>query len=413
MKECDKMYRFTSNLEKKEYDDFVKNYSMANFMQEYNWSNIKSNWSNFHCGLYKDDKLIGVCLVLVKRIVKNIKFFYIPRGYLIDFTNYEDLKEMTYNIKKLAKDNKAYMVKLDPNFCISDNSFKDEDIEHNYSKNYNIKNNNLIKLGYKNTGVHKEINKNFQPQYNIFAPTVDSENNILTEEEILKTYKSKFKYYLGNFHKKRGITFNITNEAEYLDTFLTLLEETEKKQKINLRNKEYFEKILDNYKNRAYMFFANINLEEYLKFLIENNGKEEEINKTKLLIEEKGINIPLSTGLLLLPANTKGIRTSEYLYAGNSSELTKLHASAGLVFEMIKFSSKNKCHYCNLGGVDGNLNDHLTAFKQGFNGRIMEFTGEYDLPISLIYFPIKYFYPLLLKIYKKILKRKKISYSKN
>ena len=396
------MYKFTSNLDKKEYNKFVSNYSMASFMQEYNWANIKDNWGHYHCGLYRDDKLVGVCLILIKKIIKNLNMFYIPRGYLIDFNNYEDLKEMTNNIKKLAKNNNAYMVKIDPNFCISDESFKNEEVEHNYSEDYEIKNNNLIKLGFKNTGLHKEFSKNLQPQFNVFAPICDKNSNILTEENILKTYKSKFKYYLGTFHKKRGVFFEISNNEKDLDKFIELLRMTEKKQNINLRSKEYFKKILDNFKDRVYLFFGNIDLNRYLNFLNENNGKEEEIKEVKLLIKEHGNIMTLSTGLLLLPNNKKGIRTSEYLYAGNSTLLNKLNISAGLVFEMIKFSMDNNCHYCNLGGVDGNLNDHLTIFKQKFNGRIMIFSGEYDLPTSIIYYPIKLFYPLLLKIYRKI-----------
>ena len=396
------MYKFTSNLNKEEYDNFVLNYSMSSFMQEYNWANIKDNWKHFHCGLYKDNKLIGVCLVLVKHIIGNINMFYIPRGYLIDFKNYNDLKEMTENIKKLAKENNAYMLKIDPNFCINEESSKLEEIEHNYSKDYEIKNNNLTKLGYKNTGIHKEFTKNLQPQYNMFAPICNKNSVILSEEEILKTYKSKFKYYLGNFHKKRGITFEISDNLNDLDKFIKLLRLTEKKQNINLRNKDYFVKILNNFKDRAYMFFGKIDLNKYLEFLNTNNGKEEEIEEVKNLIKENGNTMTLSTGLLLLPGNKDGIRTSEYLYAGNSSLLNKLNISAGLVFEMIKFSMNNNCHYCNLGGIDGNLNDHLTIFKQKFNGRIMLFSGEYDLPTSLIYYPIKLLYPILLKIYRKI-----------
>ena len=396
------MYTFTNNLSKEEYDKFVLNYSMSSFMQEYNWANIKDNWDHFHCGLYKNNKLVGVCLILIKKIIKNIHMFYIPRGYLINFNNFEDLKEMTKNIKDLAKKNNAYMVKIDPNFCIKETSFKGEDVENNYSKDFELKNSNLIKLGYKNTGINKEFTKNLQPQYNVFAPICNKDSMILKEEEILKTYKSKFKYYLGDFHSKRGVSFEISNNRKDLDKFITLLRLTEKKQNINLRNKEYFEKILRNFKNRAYMFFGNIDLSIYLNFLIENNGKEEEIKEVKDLIKENGNTITLSTGLLLLPANKKGIRTSEYLYAGNNFLLNKLNVSAGLVFEMIKFSMKNDCHYCNLGGIDGNLNDHLTVFKQKFNGRIMIFCGEYDLPTSLIYYPIKLFYPILLKIYRKI-----------
>ena len=56
----------------------------------------------------------------------------------------------------------------------------------------------------------------------------------------------------------------------------------------------------------------------------------------KNLINENGSTLTLSTGLLLLPSNNDGIKTSEYLYAGNSNLLNKLNISAGLVFEMIK-----------------------------------------------------------------------------
>lgn len=395
------MYTFTSNLEKNEYDKFVENYPMASFMQEYEWANIKDNWGNFHCGLYKDDKLVAVCMILVKTVFKNIKLFYIPRGYLIDFNNLDDLKEMTNQIKFLAKQNHAYVVKIDPNFCISDNSFKNEEVEHNYSKDYEIKHNNLIKLGYKHTGINKDLHTNLQPQYNVFAPMCDINSNILTSDEVLKTY-GRIKSYCGNYHTKRGISFEITNDINRVDDLVELLKQTEKKQNINLRNKDYFVRIMENFKDSAYLVFGYIDLTKYLNFLKENGGKEEAIEEANNLIKEYGNTMTLSTALILLPKNKIGIRTSEYLYAGNSLHLTNLHVSVGLVFEIIKFSIENNCHYCNLGGVDGNLNDRLTTFKQRFNGRIMEFTGEYDLPTSWIYYPIKIFYPLLKKLYKLI-----------
>lgn len=61
------MYTFTSDLNKTEYDNFVSNYSMSSLTQTYNWANIKDNWGHFHCGLYKDNTLVGVCLILVKK----------------------------------------------------------------------------------------------------------------------------------------------------------------------------------------------------------------------------------------------------------------------------------------------------------------------------------------------------------
>lgn len=395
------MYTFTENLNKKEYDKFVENYSMASFMQEYGWSSVKDAWGNFHCGLYKDKKLVAVCTILVKRIFRNIKLFYIPRGYLIDFENKEDLAAMTKYIKELAKKHKAYTIKLDPNFCITDNSFKDEEVEHNYSNNHKIKHNNLLKLGYKHRGIVKDFYKNFQPQYNVMAPLCDKNSKILTGEEVLKTY-GRIRSYCGNYHVKRGVSFEITDDINRVDDLVTILKQTEQKQNIILRSKEYFVKILNNFKNEAYLVFGNIDLEKYLNFLKETEGKQDAIDEVNELMKEHGNTMILSAAIILLPKNKKGIRTSEYLYAGNSLSLTNLHVSVGLVYEIIKFSIENGCHYCNLGGVTGHLNDRLTTFKSRFNGRVMEFTGEYDLPASWLYYPIKLFYPILLKIYKKI-----------
>lgn len=393
------MYRFTSELPKEEYDNFILNYSMAPLTQTYNWANIKSNWRHFHCGLYKDDTLVGVCLILVKKMIKGLNMFFVPRGYLIDFTNYEDLEEMTKNIKELAKKTRAYVVKIDPNFCKRQYSFKGDEINTNYDKDYQVKHNNLLKLGYKSLGPQKEMGKSMEPNYNMLAPICDNSNKVLTLEELLSTYKSKFKYYIGSFHEKRGITFEITSDINKVGILVSLLKETEEKQNISLRNEEYFVNLMKNYPT-AILVFGTINLPKYLKFLEENNGKSTEIEEVKELLKTHEENMVLSASIMFLPSNIKGIRTSEYLYAGNSLSLTKIRVSTGVVFEIIKFSLENNCHYCNLGGIDGNLNDHLTSFKEKFNGEVLEFAGEYDLPIKWIYYPIKVMYPILLKIYK-------------
>lgn len=398
------MYTFNKEMDKEEYNKFVSEYPMASIMQQYEWSNIKNNWDNLHVGLYKDDKLVAVALILIKTIFKNIKMFYVPRGYLIDFKNKEDLEEMTKNIKKLAKENNAFMVKLDPNFCSNQYSIKENDIITPYSDDYELKNKNLMDLGYKHKKKAIEIGKNYQPQYNVFAPTIDSNGNIINIDELSNTYKSKFRYYLGKYHEKRGVSFEITDDLNKIDNFVNLLKETEERQNINLRDKSYFERILKNYKDQAYLFFAKCDLNKYLDFLKENNKSEDEVNEVlELLKEDK--EIYLSTGLLILPKNKNGIRTSEYLYAGNSNKLRRTEASTGCVFELIKYSLKNNCHYCNLGGVDGNLSDRLYTFKEKYNGQVLEFTGEYDLIINkFLYYSYNIAFNILRNI-KKIIKR--------
>lgn len=391
------MYTFKENISQQEYNEFVESYSAASILQEYNWANVKSNWGNFHVGLYKDDALVAVALILV-RTFKNIKVFYVPRGYLIDFTNKSDLAEMTKHIKLLARKNKAFMVRIDPNFCLKQYTFKKKEAVDHYTKDYSIKDANLKELGYKKIFTAKEMGQNWQPEFNILAPCCNKDLEIMSEDEILSTYKSKFKYYIGSFHEKRGISFEITQDKSRIKDFMSIIKETEQRQNISLRNEEYFNVLMESYE-KAYLVFGNINLNAYIDFLRNNNGKEEEINNALSLLEENGENMILSAALMVLPSNKKGIRTSEYLYAGNSSKLTKLSASTGVVFEIIKFSSENKCHYCNLGGVDGNLNDHLTMFKEKFNGQVLEFAGEYDLILNKpLYFMFNKAMPMLRKL---------------
>lgn len=159
--------------------------------------------------------------------------FYVPRGYLLDFTNYLDLEAMTKFVKKLAKKNKAYVVKIDPNFARRQYSFKGEEVCPDYSKDFEIKNTNLEKLGYKCTGIHKEMGKNMSPQYNMLAPICDKTGKVLNLEELLNTYKSKFKYYIGSFHEKRGITFEITDDIKKYHFLLKCLKK-QKKNKVSV-----------------------------------------------------------------------------------------------------------------------------------------------------------------------------------
>ena len=401
------MYKFVCNVKKEEYDDFVKNYSMASFMQDYNWGNVKNNWNCYRCGVYSNNKLVSVTLILYKKIIKRFNIFYIPRGFLIDYTNKELLKFMTLKVKELASRYNAFLVKIDPNFCISDDLLNSNfEIAHNYSNNYKLKHNNLIQLGYKYNGIKENMHDNFQPQYNMVVPLIDNENNILSIDEFKSRFKSKFEYYLDDYLVNRGVTFKISNNIQDIPDFVRLLNCTEDRNDIKLRDEKYFERILNNYKENAFMIFGIVDLKKYLKYLKNNNIEnkdDEEIIKVKELLQNQ-TKIKLSCGLVILPSNKKGIRTSEYLYAGNDLNLKKIRISQGLVFEILKISIKNKCHYCNLGGVDGSLNDNLSKFKSKFLPQLFIFTGEYDLVINKFVYKL---YNITLKSLKKIKSLKK------
>lgn len=393
-------YTFKENINPKEYQDFIQNFDTLSFMQEPEWGNVKNNWNSILCGVYKNDKLVAGCQLLIRNVFRNISFIYVPRGYVLDFTNLELLSFLTDQLRKIAKREHAYLIKIDPNLCVSETLFKDPKIEfsHFYSNNYHESHKNLLSLGYQHTGFSKEMHHTFQPRYQMAAPLIDETGKPLSKEELLKSYKSKFRYYLGSYHEKRGVFFERSNNIKDLTEFVKMLKHTEETQGIVLRDEAYFKRILEEFKNRAYLIFGKVDLTKYLDFLKQNNGKEEEIKEVKELIKTNGNIMTLSSALLLLPGNKK-IRTSEYLYAGNYLILPKLSVSAGVCFEALCISLENNCQYCNLGGVDGNLKDPLSVFKSKYNAVVFEFAGEYDLIISKFwYYAAKIGYPILKKL---------------
>ncbi len=55
--------------------------------------------------------------------------------------------------------------------------------------------------------------------------------------------------------------------------------------------------------------------------------------------------------------------------------------------ENFRWAFERGCKYSNMGGVEGDLQDGLTKFKDNFNPMINEYIGEFDLPVAnpLIY----------------------------
>lgn len=399
-------YLFKSDIKQEEYNQFIKQFGTVSFMQEYDWASVKQDWNHLHCGMYRQEKLVASCLILIRPLPMGMKLFYIPRGYVIDFTDQTLVKQFTQEIKKLAKQYHAYSVKIDPNFCIREYSCKDlENHQQNaipsyYSHDYQIKHENLIAAGFHRHKLSTNLNDSSQPRFQMAIPLIDEQLKPLNEQQIKSSFKKRVREYLGNYHQKRGVFFEHTKDITRIDEFIDIINKTEERQNIMLRNKEYFISIMQHFD--AYLFFGKVDLTKYLTFLQEK-GKESEIIEVEKLIKKGNKIMNLSAALVILPKNVKGIRTSEYLYAGNDLQLAKLNVSYGLVYDICKFSLEQGCHFCNLGGVSGTLDDHLTTFKSRFNAIIWEFAGEYDLIIhKLLYYPIETFLPIAKKLYRRL-----------
>lgn len=402
-------YKFATDITRREYEYFVKNYATTSFMQEYSWATVKNNWEHAHCGLYKDDELVATCIVLIKQLPLGIKLFYVPRGYLIDYNDTELLLVFTKYLKQFAKSKHAYAITIDPNFCKLETSIltieKNEQpsIPKYYSVDAMEKHKNLLKLHYHHKGFHKDINDYLQPRFHMAIPLVNEHFEPLTEQQVKSSFKKRIRDYLGNYHTNRGVYFEHTSDINRLDEFMEIINMTEKRQNISLRNKAYFETMMKEYQERAVLFFGKLDLNTYLEFLNTHKSSDEEKAEIQSLIDAGKKNITLSTAMVLIPLNENKVRTSEYLYAGNNLKFAKLNVSYGLVYDICKYSLKENCDFCNLGGINGTLDDHLTPFKSRFNAILWEFYGEYDCIVNhFLYWPIRILLPFGKWLYRKL-----------
>ena len=90
-------YVFKDNIDVKEYDDFVKNFPSTMFMQLSSWSLVKTSWESSFVGMYNDDKLVCVAMILKRKLFLNKKLFYmllIEYGIMIIFLYLNGLIEI-------------------------------------------------------------------------------------------------------------------------------------------------------------------------------------------------------------------------------------------------------------------------------------------------------------------------------
>ena len=114
------------------------------------------------------------------------------------------------------------------------------------------------------------------------------------------------------------------------------------------------------------------------------------VENEKLLCEVKkefGPKPLAGATIVMMPTCSTGVKVASFLYAGtNTKILPSLKITNGLMFYRLCYCLERGCDYCDLGGVDGSLKDHLSTFKSKFNPNVLELVGEFDLVISKFWY---------------------------
>ena len=397
-------YRFETDVPQEEYLKWLSTLENYNITQTPMWANVKTDWKNTLCVLYDNDKPVAGALLLIRRFAPGLKMIYSPRGFVLDYSNIEVLSEFTSHIKIYAKKIGACVVRIDPEIilsCLHENTVV---VDQNGKQKMEY----LSELGYRHQGFDRDFHAYTQPRYNAEISLVDQFGNPLTDEALAKSFDKKIRKFIGHYTDIRGIFFEYDIGENAAIKFSEITSHTEGRQHIVLRNESYFKKISDSFGSDNVFFFAKLNIDKLIEFLKEQikNGDSEtslqaenDLDQAELIKEKHGHIITMSA-LLTVKSNS----TAYLLYSGfDDTVFPRFRTTNQLRFEAMRYFRNTGCKTFSLLGIHGDLNDSLSEFKMKFNPTIVEYAGEFELPIKKYkYWVLRTFLPIAKRIFFKI-----------
>lgn len=418
-------------LTEKEFEKFAKSHPQASFHQTVEWGKLKetNNWKMHLIGLKDGKKVIAATLLLSKMTPIKRQMFYAPRGFLIDYKNYEILKSFTEKIKLFVKENKGIFLKIDP-YIIYKERDMDGNIVENGDNNVDAYN-NLIKLGYKHFGFNI-MQETLQPRWiftkNTRGKTVDelfqhmdrktrqqlnkNESNCIKIRELDYSELELFKDIMQKTGDRRDFIDRPLSYYQNLYKYLHdkgigkfIIAEIHTKEAIEKLQSE-IDKYQEEFDDRKYKHDNKIivmNQKKYEQKQKETKSNIDNLIKRKneitILNKNKGDIVPLSCVFYLIYGNEV-----LSLVGGSYQETMEYQSSHTIHWEMIKYAAENDFDRYNFYGITGDFNKSnplygLYLFKRGFGGQVVELIGEFDLIINK---PMFLLYNVSFKAYKTI-----------
>ena len=175
------------SLTKEEFDSFSYQHKYSTYYQTsaYAETSRYEGLNTFYVGFLENDELVGVTLFLYKTFYLYYKYAYAPRGFLIDYTDYDLVKNVTNGLINLLKKQHYAFIKIDPPIICSE---KDNCGNIIYFSNTI---NQIMEILKKNNYIHRGFNKYFE----MYKPRLNAFVNL--RQDIKKMY-SKFSKKIKN-----------------------------------------------------------------------------------------------------------------------------------------------------------------------------------------------------------------------
>lgn len=385
-----------------------------NVIQDPRWAKVKKDWNYQYVGVEENQKIIATALILKRKGIWTIH-----RGPLMDYQNEDVLRYLLTNVLKISKKQRAKIININTNSPLRIDTIKNFQ-ENPTTKIENEKILNIFnELKFSYSGLTKSMDETIQPRFEAIK--------YLNTDDLLNSFSKDTRRLIRDADKKNVEIKQ--GSLKLLDDFVSLIQSTETRKGIRLRNKDYFKDILDNFGEDSILTLSYLdiksNLEDYeynLKVLetqlqvIEDSNQTKKIHKLKEQIQSYSKNIELLKELakefgekkipLAGSLTVKSGNFAEMLYAGTNKKTLKIPAQYKVYYKSMEWAKNSNVEVFSMGGIENDFKGNLFNFKKQFADKIIEHYGEF-IRYNNLFYKGAYVYgiPFIKKIRK--LKNKK------
>lgn len=310
-----------------EYEEFVKAHPNGGITQSVLWHRVKDNWSHQIVVSRGPNGVIrGGASVLVRRIpVVGTAMLYSPRGPVCDYGDRAVLEDLKAGVDYLAKKHSAYLYKMDPDVAADNTDFLAAAEAMGFRQ-------------FKGGTGFETIQARFN--YRLYLDDRD-------EEAVLMNLTQQTRRNV-RIAMKHGVEVKIAGK-EALPDFMALMRVTGERDGFSIRSEGYFANMLDSLGEYARLYMA--------------------------YYEGEAVSGALTT-------NYAG--KTCYIYGASGNEHRNVMPNYLIQWEMIRWAIETGCTVYDFQGVSGSFDENdplygLYRFKKGFNGRVDELAGEFDV----------------------------------
>ncbi len=342
--------------------DHLNTLSSASFLQTPAWGEVKTDWRHESIGWFRDDRMYGVGLVLYRRLPRlRRSFAYLPEGPVLDWSS-PDLADSLAAMGSHLQAQGAFGIRIGPQVSTrtwSSDTVKKAIAEDAHRRLGNVPPDSRNQVGsdvqalLRGEGWRAQFGDGGfaagQPQY-VFQLPLEAR----TEDDVLKGMNQQWRRNIKKADKA-GVTV-MRGTIDDLAAFHGLYADTARRDHFTPRPLGYFQT----------MFEAL---------------QAEDPDRIRLYLAHHEGDLVAATTWVRVGAHTW------YSYGASSAAKREVRGSNAVQWQMIRDALSAGAAVYDLRGITDTVDPNdahigLIQFKVGTGGEVVEYVGEWDLPVN-------------------------------